>query len=145
MKAKLKFLIAILLFSVATANADTIKKIDFETIDKGFYSHYKGDNKQHIIEIYNQEDWQTFWNQHISGTFPPPPLPDIDFKNYIVIVALDEMRSSGGYTLEIKKITIDTAVESRPFEIIIQLNQPGSAAGTIAVMTRPYHIVKIKK
>jgi len=141
----LKILTVSLILSVAIANADTIKKIDFETIDKGVYSQYEENNKQHVIEIYNQNDWQTFWNKHTNGTFPPLELPKINFQKYFIVIAIDEIRNSGGYTLEIKDITIDTAFENRPFGIILKLKQPGSAATTTAALTRPYHIVKIKK
>ncbi|MBU4304595.1 MAG: hypothetical protein KJ893_03065 [Candidatus Omnitrophica bacterium] len=145
MKAIFNFVIAISLLSTATVHADTIKKTAFETIDKGVYSQYEENNRQHIIEIYNQDEWQEFWNQHTSGTFPLPELPEIDFQKYFILIAIDEIRSSGGYTLEIKEIAIDTAFENRPFEIAIIINFPGSAAGTTAALTRPYHIVKIKK
>ena len=134
-----------LLFSTATVYADTIKKIDFETIDKGIYSQYEKNNKQHIIEIYNQKECQEFWNQHTSGIFPPPELPEFNFQKYFILIAMDEIRSSGVYILEIKEIAIDITFENRPFEIAIIINFPISAACTTGALTRPYHIVKIKK
>ena len=57
MKTMFNFLIVIACLATATAYADTIKKIDFETIDKGVYSHYEENNKQHIIEINDQNEW----------------------------------------------------------------------------------------
>lgn len=138
-------IILIALFFAPPANAQTIKKVNFETIDKGEYSNYKDNDRQHSIEIYNQQEWQVFWNQHIGGLSPKPLLPKVDFKDYLVIAAIDEIRFSGGYTLEIEEVTIDTSVENRPFGIIIKLKQPGSAAATTGALTRPYHIVKIKR
>ncbi|MFA5270915.1 MAG: protease complex subunit PrcB family protein [Candidatus Omnitrophota bacterium] len=138
-------IILIALFFIPSANAQTIKKVNFETIDKGNYSYYKDNDRQDNIEIYNQQEWQIFWNQHIGGLSPKPLLPKVDFKDYFVIAAMDEIRASGGYTLEIEEVTIDTSVENHPFGIIIKLKQPGSAAGTTAALTRPYHIVKIKR
>ncbi len=122
-----------------------IKKAVFETVDKGQYSDYEGENKQQIIEIYNKEEWENFWRQHVKGTYPPPPVPDIDFIKYYVIVAMDEVRNSGGYSLEIKEVKVDSSVGNRPFEITLQLVQPGSAAEVTGVITRPYHIIKVKK
>ena len=145
MKHTLKLLIPTLLFISGTVYADTIKEIAFETIDKGVYSHYKKNNRQHIIEIYDKKEWQNFWEEHTSGNFPVPELPVVKFRKYFIVIAIDEIRGSGGYMIEINKITIDTAVENRPFTIILQLNQPGSAACTTAALTRPYHIIKIKK
>ena len=145
MKTILNLLITASLLIATTVYSDTIKKIPFETIDKGTDSKYGKNNKQHIIEIYKQHDWKIFWGQHTNGTSPSPKLPGIDFQKYFIVIAIDEIRSSGGYTLEIKEITIDTALENRPFKITLQAEQPGSAGITTSVLTRPYHIVKIKK
>ncbi len=145
MKTILNLLIATSLLTATTVYSDTIKKMPFETIDKGEGSKYEKNNKQHIIEIYKQHDWKIFWGQHTNGTSPSPKLPEIDFQKYFIVIAIDEIRSSGGYTLEIKEITIDTALENRPFKITLQAEQPGSASITTSALTRPYHIVKIKK
>ena len=60
------------------------------------------------------------------------------------MIAIDEIRNSSGYILKIENITVDTAFENQPFEITLQLKQPGSAAIIAWVLTRPYHIVKIR-
>ncbi len=145
MKTVLNLLTATSLLIATTVYSDTIKTILFETIDRGAGSKYEKNNKQHLIEIYKQHDWKIFWGQHTKGTFPSPKLPEVDFQNYFIVIAIDEIRSSGGYTLEIKEITIDTALENRPFRITLQAEQPGSASTTTNALTRPYHIVRIKK
>ncbi len=117
----------------------------FKTISRGQYSHYGQSDHQQVIEINNAEDWQAFWKRHVQGVLPSPPLPEVDFTTRFVLVAMDEVRGSGGYGIEIKEIKLDPTMSDRPFEIILQLTQPGSAAGTIAVMTRPYHIVEVEK
>jgi len=145
MKTVLNLLTATSLLIATTVYSDTIKTILFETIDRGAGSKYEKNNKQHLIEIYKQHDWKIFWGQHTNGTFPSPKLPEVDFQNYFIVIAIDEIRSSGGYTLAIKEITIDTALENRPFRITLQAEQPGSASTTTNALTRPYHIVRIKK
>jgi hypothetical protein len=145
MKTVLNLLTATSLLIATTVYSDTIKTILFETIDSGAGSKYEKNNKQRLIEIYKQHDWKIFWGQHTNGTFPSPKLPEVDFQNYFIVIAIDEIRSSGGYTLEIKEITIDTALENRPFRITLQAEQPGSASTTTNALTRPYHIVRIKK
>ena len=144
MKKISTFIITVLFFSTSVY-AGSIQKVSFETIDKGSYSHYEENNKQHIIEIYNQNEWQNFWDKHTSWTFPPSELPEINFQKHIVIVAIDERRSSGGYGLEIKEINVDTAFKNRPFTITLQSKHPGSASMTTSSLTRPYHIAKIEK
>ena len=145
MKTVLNLLTATSLLIATTVYSDTIKTILFETIDRGAGSKYEKNNKQHLIEIYKQHDWKIFWGQHTNGTFPSPKLPEVDFQNYFIVIAIDEIRSSGGYTLAIKEITIDTALKNRPFRITLQAEQPGSASTTTNALTRPYHIVRIKK
>ena len=145
MKTVLNLLTATSLLIATTVYSDTIKTILFETIDRGAGSKYEKNNKQHLIEIYKQHDWKIFQGQHTNGTFPSPKLPEVDFQNYFIVIAIDEIRSSGGYTLAIKEITIDTALENRPFRITLQAEQPGSASTTTNALTRPYHIVRIKK
>jgi hypothetical protein len=147
MKTILKTItISTILFLAMAAHATgTIVKVNFETIDQGVWSHYKINDKQHIIEIYNQNDWQAFWNQHTESITPAPKLPAVDFQKYFILIAIDEIRPSGGYAIEIKEITIDTAAENKPFAITLQAKQPGSASGNLSALTRPYHIVMVKK
>ncbi len=133
-----------LIFSVS-AYPDTIKNVSFETIDQGAWSKYQENNDQQIIEIYDQKGWEDFWNKHTSGKFPAPGVPEINFRKYLVIVALDQIRNSSGYKLKIKNIVVDTALENRLFEISIEVTFPGSAAITADVLTRPFHIVKVEK
>ncbi len=142
MKKMLIFIVAALLIST-TVYAGTIHKVPFETIDKGYYSHYDENYGQHIIEIYNQNDWQSFWDKH-TATDPASELPEIDFQEYIVIIAMDAMRNTGGYDLRIKEIFVDTASENKPFKVNMVAEHPGSAALVTFAFTRPYHIVKIK-
>jgi len=146
---KILLLTIALLFISAITRAGTIKNISFSTVDKGTYSPVgdEKDNKQRIVEIYNQEEWKSFWEWHKASLKrdPAPELPEINFNDFIVIVAIDQIRGNGGYSLEIKNVSIDKAFKSRPFKISIEIKSPGSAQVTPSVMTRPYHIVKIKK
>ena len=146
---KILILNAILIYATAAgatnSATNTLVKASFETIEQGIWSHYAIDEKQHMIEITNQNDWQTFWDQHTNNISPAPQLPEIDFQQFFILIAIDEIRASGGYTLEITEITIDTAAEHRPFVITLQAKQPGSASANISALTRPYHIVRVKK
>ena len=163
MKTIFKFLIAILLFSIATVHADSIKKIHFGTIDRmieiidiefetidegifsnyneGIFSNYKKNKREYIIEIYYQHDWETFWYKHTRGIFPPPELPEINFQKYFIVIAIDETRKTSGYFLDIENIFVAPAIENQIVQITLQLRQPGPVVQRVS--TRPYHIVKI--
>ena len=134
---------------INVASAETQHMTNFETIDKGTVSHYELSSQATTLEIYNHDDWSNFWkvHQHInaSSNAPTRPLPEINFVHYYVLAAIDQPRGSGGYVLEIKAIEIDLKHENKPVNIVVESQQPGNIVSTISVITRPYHIIKIRK
>jgi hypothetical protein len=134
------------------ASADTKRIRDFETIDKGTNSYYDKHDRSQLIEIYNYDDWSKFWADHKHLKVPklPPgmtnePLPEVNFDEFYVLVALDQLRGSGGYLVEIKEIETNPKYGNRPVTIFVVSQQPGDITGTISLMTRPYHIIKARK
>lgn len=63
---------------------------------------------------------------------------NIDFKKYQIIAAIDEVRLYGGYSIDITRISENQS------SIIVKIEhlKPG---GFYAIITQPYHIVKIAK
>ena len=133
------------MFSVSFVGADTNTKVEIETIKKGWLHNPKLGGEQVLIEIYNNQEWSVFWAKYFKNFRTVSEVPAIDFDNYIVIAALDATRGGGGYSIEIKEITMGASSEGRPFKVVLELQQAGSAAVTTSAMTRPIHIVKIKK
>lgn len=135
-------------FFISLANANKQRLTDFETISKGIDSQYNDTENSQLIEIYNHEEWVIFWKKHANRPnypFPAPPLPEVDFRNFYVLVVLDQARGSGGYDLEITKVIVDSLNENKPFHIVTALGQPGRYTATTAEINRPYHIIKIRR
>lgn len=142
MKNITNYFVLIVLFCTVSAHAGKIKSVKFETLYRGAYGANEESGSQEIIEIFNQDEWINYWNK--MG-FPVPQEKTIDFTDYYVVIALDSLQPSSGYSIEITNIKEDTSVNDRPFEITFKLVQPGSAAGVLDVLTRPYHIIKVRK
>jgi len=140
------------IFSSESLAIDTLSNAELITVEKGVLSRLDNNERAHTLEIYNNEDWLAFWEEHKSVGVPglPPELmhesaPYVNFDEYYIVVAMDQVRGSGGYLLEIASVEVDGANGNKPYTIVIKLEQPGHSVGTISLMTRPYHIVMIRR
>lgn len=104
-----------------------------------------GNGGENIVQqnsvISNQAAWTALINQMdsvntISSSFTEL---NIDFDNYQLLVAFDQIRGTGGYSIEINNITEN----ANTIEASINITSPGPVA--TMVMTQPFHIVKIPK
>jgi hypothetical protein len=84
------------------------ESIPFETIDKGDYSYYRGNDQDFSgaeLVIRDWKTWAWFWAKHTGGIQPLLPLPKIDFRTEMVVVAiLGYQTSGGGPSIEISSI-----------------------------------------
>jgi len=96
--------------------------------------------KQKLI-ISSNETWVELMNKMNSVNYETANFTEteIDFSNFIILAVFDEIKMSGGYTIEITSV-----VENQNnLTVTIHLLSPkGVAPG---VITQPYHIVKIPK
>ena len=130
----------------SSVHAEQIVVSDFETIGKGSLSPpYDYAEKQRIIEIYNQKELEVFWGKYFDDPVSGYEIPNIDFNNYFLVAAVDSIRSSGGFSIEIKSIEFYDNSQRYPSGFKVELNQPGSRVGTIAVMSQPYHLIRVRK
>ncbi|MBX2921065.1 MAG: protease complex subunit PrcB family protein [Chitinophagaceae bacterium] len=118
---------------------DTIKII---TIGKGDLSG-NGDEgilKSNIV-ISNEDDWLKLLKKidvssDVSSTFSESK---IDFRAYTIIAAFDNIKISGGYSIEISDLSVFDAKK-----LIVKLKRADNGPGRISsVITQPFHIVKI--
>ena len=125
-----------ILFMVAIFKEPTC--LEFETIEKGFFS---GITKQKNLTIRTQNEWNKLWDSHTSTRIPHPKIPVIDFTKNMVLAVFMGQRRTGGFAVEIKKI------EKYRSELVVLFTEtePASKAAVTAVLTQPYHIVKIRK
>ncbi len=137
--------LSVLLFVLnckSTSNTSQMKSINDEMlIAKGnlYGAGAEGIIKQNLI-IANANDWKTLIQKldqlnKVSDGFSET---EIDFEKYNVLAVFDEVKSTGGHSIDLKisKNTEHTIVN-------VSFNSPQDMATT--VMTQPYIIVKIDK
>jgi len=120
---------------------DLIKAI---TIGKGDLS---GNGEEGILKsnivISNEHDWFELLEKidvssDVSSTFSEN---NIDFGVYTVIASFDDIKMSGGYSIEISDLLIIDAEK-----IIVKIKRADNGPGRVSsVITQPFHIVKIPR
>lgn len=116
----------------------SITTLEFHTIEKGFFS---GITERKNLIIRRQDEWAKLWNKHTSTRIPHPQAPVIDFSENIILAVFMGEKASGGFGVEI------TRVEKCENELVVFFSEVEPSADTMvtAVLTQPYHIIKIEK
>lgn len=131
-----------ILFLLTGCNSD-----DSDTSNVSYSVIVQGDNfntnanipKSNLV-IKDQTEWNNLLSKINLVVNANSILPDtnVDFTKYQVIAVIDEVRNSGGYSIDITKIT---ETNNSIFVKVEQLKPDGF----YTVITQPYHIVKIPK
>ena len=112
--------------------------IPFTTLEKGTYS---GIIELSFVVIRNKDEWNNFWDRHVSNIIPKPDVPEIDFSKEMVIGVFTGQKSSGGYTVEIVNILKD----ERIIKVFYKEKAPLPEEIVTTVFTQPYHFIKMPK
>jgi hypothetical protein len=141
-------ILALLLsFSV---QAKVLKSRDFQTVFHGSRDTYSGKDGQHVVEVYSVKEWKELWRKIHAGNDDPPVCPEIDFHEYGVVAAIDQLRPTTGYSIEIRKVELfkeglsgkeDVGV----LNVEIKSIHPGRGVLKGFMISRPIHLVKFKK
>ncbi len=112
----------------------------FETIDIDDQSGVTGERPQ-VFKRDTQAGWEELWSRHQGNVSPVPGAPDVDFSREMVIAAVDQTEPSGGYGFEI------TGIEEIEGRLVVRVSKaiPGSDCIVTAVITQPFHIVRMAK
>ena len=115
----------------------------FTSLTKGnlFGNGAEGFKKENIV-ISSKEEWRSFLSKmdttnKVSKAFENA----IDFSKEMVLVCMDKVRNSGGFSVEI----ITVVKEEGTFLIEIKARGPKPMDMVTSAIMQPYHIVKIKK
>ena len=91
--------------------------------------------------ITSRDEWAAWWKKHASLTLPPAELPVVDFdKDSVLLISLGN-RPSGGYGVEIVRVT------ARGGELVIEADETTPAKDMLhpQLVTQPYHIVTLPR
>ncbi|MTH18001.1 protease complex subunit PrcB family protein [Flavobacterium sp. LC2016-01] len=141
MKQIILFLSLALTFASCSNDNDDGSNIAFTTIyQRDNYGASPGTIPKSNLVITNQTDWNTLLEKLniITQALYTTPDTNVDFSKYQVIAVFDEVRNSGGYSIDITKITQSNN------EITVKVEQLKKGNLT-SVITQPFHIVKIAK
>jgi hypothetical protein len=132
-----------IIFSLLLVGCPKNEEGGFTSLSKGslFGNGAEGFKKGNIV-ISSKEEWKFFLSKmdtsnNVSKTFENA----IDFSKEMIIIFVDKVRKSGGFSVEI----IEAVTESNTFLIKVKTKGPKPMDMVTSVMTQPYHIVKIKK
>ncbi len=136
--------IVILLFALnckSVENQAKMKQENIILIGKGnlYGSGAEGVEKQNLV-ITTTEEWKDLLNKinavnKVSDSFSET---DIDFSEYTVIAVFDEIKNSGGHSLNL-------VIQETKDKILVEVLRKGPNGIATSVMTQPYYIVKIPK
>jgi len=110
-------------------------------IEKEWRGYNCGYTEPSGLVIKTEDQWREVWEKMNDLRFPGPEIPEIDFEKKMVIAVFMGKRSSGGYEIEIIKIT------RTEYEIVVEVKEkepPAESFRTMA-LTQPYHMVVIKR
>jgi hypothetical protein len=132
-----------IIFSLLLLGCPKNEEGGFTSLSKGslFGNGAEGFKKENIV-ISSKEEWKSFLlkvdtTNKVSKTFENT----IDFSKEMVIICIDKVRNSGGFSIEI----IEVVKEGDTFLIKVKKEGPKPMSMVTSVMIQPYHIVKIKK
>ena len=136
--------IVILLFALnckSSENEAKMTKEDIVLIGKGnlYGSGSEGIEKQNLI-VTSPEEWKDLLNKmnavnKVSDSFSET---DIDFSEYTVIAVFDEIKNSGGHSLNL-------VIQETKDEFLVEVLRKSPDGIATSVMTQPYYIVKVPK
>lgn len=133
--------LAVLLQGCSSDATQASQAIDAVLIGQGNLYGNGAENipKQNIV-IRNQSDWNALKQKMdtrnpVSNSFSETA---IDFDAFQIIAVFDEIKGSGGHSIDI------TGIVENDDRIVVTIQNLNSGGAT-SVMTQPYHIVKIPK
>ncbi len=143
MKKLLLILVTTIFLSCSNSDSKTSTS-DLTLFEIGSGNLY-GNSSEGIIEsrllVTNSVSWNTLMNEmnsvnNVSASFTETT---IDFANYDLIVLFDQVRGSGGYTIEASNVNENTS------SIVVSVNLQVPTGVVPLVITQPFHIYKIAK
>lgn len=119
-------------------NKQSKSEIAFNEISKGLYS---GVEEKRQIVINDPQSYRKLWNEVFSIYHPMADLPEIDFEKNTLIAVFMGTTSTGGYSVEITKIS----ESSKEINVRIKYLTPAPDDFVTMALSQPYHLVIIPK
>ena len=116
----------------------TMPTVNYEVLLDGTYSGITNPLQKVIT---NKEEWQELWKKHISVIVPQPPVPEVDFDNYVVVAIYAGEKKNSGYQVKVKEVLpVGDNVTIR-----YKLIEPPANSFTLQVIIQPFVLLKVEK
>ena len=132
-----------IIFSILLVGCPKNQEGGFTSLSKGnlFGAGEEGFKKENIV-ISSKEDWKSFLSKidttnKVSETFENA----IDFSKEMILVVVDKVRNTGGYSIEI----IEAIGEGDNLLIKVKTESPKPTDMVTTAIVQPYHIIKVNK
>lgn len=142
MKTRMTYMLVLTLLMFSCGNQEktsSVKPVSFSTISQGAL---KGDGQEGIekskLIISDSKAFMVLLGKVNTVNDQIDPVPSIDFDQSIVLAVFDDIKSHGGHSIDITKVSEH---EDR-FVVEIERLKKG---GMLTIITQPYHLVKIPK
>jgi hypothetical protein len=128
-----------LCLAIATASVAE-RAVPFRTVARGGESMAVTARPANLV-IRDRASWKRLWRQLHAGDIPQPAVPRVDFSLNMLIAVRQGPSSSGGYDIRITSIVDD----GRRLLVAVEARKPGANCVMPAVITAPYHVVRIRR
>ncbi len=141
------YLIVLAVLLIATVvlvsdNAAPETVVEFQSIEMADSPHSGGglQAKQPDLKVISEkEDTYSLGNTISSASISK--LVDLDYKAYFALVVFQGLEPTGGYGVEIQRITR----QGNTVNIYAHFTEPAPAKPSAALLTSPYHLVQIQR
>ena len=110
-------------------------------VEKEWKGNHCGYTEPERLVVKTKDQWMEVWRKMHRLRLSTPELPLIDFKKEMVIAVFMGERKTGGYEIEIIRVT---QKESKIFVEVEEKEPPSDSVQTM-VLTQPYHLIVIPK
>jgi PrcB C-terminal len=116
----------------------TMPTINYEVLLEGTYSGIR-EPLQKVVT--SNEDWEELWKKHVSVIVPQPPVPEVDFENYVVAALFAGEKRTSGYQIRIKEI----APQGQNIVVRYKMVEPPENSFMLQVLTQPFVLIELPK
>ena len=132
----------VVLGSVTIAGCDSpsgpSETLPLTRVTQGYFG---APNPSQRLVVRSQQDFATAWAAIFNNSSPQPPLPNVDFTQEMVIIALSGSKPSGGYCIAVEHATGDR----RSATLTVRSVGPTANNTILPVITNPYDIVRVPR
>ena len=137
-RSRVVCLVAVAVLGLAGAAAAAAVRFRSVERNEGMSS---GIGVRSTVTIKSLRHWRSIWARLHAGESPKPARPRVDFSRHMLILVTMGQEESGGHSIRIRSIA------NREATWLVRADElsPGPSCTTTAVITSPYHVVRVRR